>query len=116
LAFSYFASLTLLFFFIFFGIFVFIILLNKKIKQVNASNAKKEDKLQNEILIEDNKNIVNNNSIKKNINYSLSNNVENNQEIKDEKIDEEAINEVFQSGFNARDGILYTEILNKKYF
>ncbi len=109
-------DLTLLFFFIFCGIFVFIILLNKKIKQVNSSNAEKENKLQNEISIEDDKNFANNNLIKNNINYSLSDNVENNQETKDDKIDEEAINEVFQNGFNARDGILYTEILNKKYF
>ncbi|HNQ21070.1 MAG TPA: hypothetical protein PKI46_08425 [Bacteroidales bacterium] len=109
-------DLTLLFFFIFCAIFVFIILINKRIKQINSSNAQKEEKLQNEILIEDNKNITNDNSIKRNINYSLSNNLKIDQEIKDEKVDEEPINEVFQNGFNARDGILYTEILNKKYF
>ncbi|MDD3629445.1 MAG: hypothetical protein PHF55_00235 [Bacteroidales bacterium] len=107
---------TLLFFIIFCGIFVFIILLNKKIKQINSSIANKEKELQNETLIKEEKNIANNNLIKKNINYSLSENIENEQEIKDEKIDEEAINEVFPNGFNARDGILYTEIFNKKYF
>lgn len=106
---------TLLFFIIFCGIFVFILLLNKKIKQITSSNAKKEKEIQNETLIEEEKNITNNNLIK-NINYSLSENIKNDQETKDEKIDEEAINEVFQNGFNARDGILYTEILNKKYF
>ncbi|HOB27097.1 MAG TPA: hypothetical protein PKJ07_03005 [Bacteroidales bacterium] len=109
-------NLSLLFFIIFCGIFVFILLLNKKIKQITSSNAKKEEKLQNKTLIKEEKNITNNNLIKKNINYSLSENIENDQETKDEKIDEEPINEVFQNGFNARDGILYTEILNKKYF
>lgn len=109
-------NLSLLFFIIFCGIFVFILLLNKKIKQITSSNAKKEEKLQNKTLIKEEKNITNNNLIKKNINYSLSENIKNDQETKDEKIDEEAINEVFQNGFNARDGILYTEILNKKYF
>lgn len=108
-------DLSLLVFLIFFGIFVFILLLNKKIKQITSSNAKKEKEIQNETLIEEEKNITNNNLIK-NINYSLSENIKNDQETKDEKIDEEAINEVFQNGFNARDGILYTEILNKKYF
>lgn len=108
-------NLSLLFFIIFCGIFVFILLLNKKIKQITSSNAKKEEKLQNKTLIKEEKNITNNNLIK-NINYSLSENIKNDQETKDEKIDEEAINEVFQNGFNARDGILYTEILNKKYF
>ncbi|HPZ35977.1 MAG TPA: hypothetical protein PL038_02095 [Bacteroidales bacterium] len=108
-------NLSLLFFIIFCGIFVFILLLNKKIKQITSSNAKKEEKLQNQTLIKEDKDITNNNLIK-NINYSLSENIENDQETKDEKIDEEPINEVFQNGFNARDGILYTEILNKKYF
>lgn len=109
-------DLSLLVFLIFFGIFVFLLLLNKKIKQIKSSNANKERKLQNETLIEEENNIANNNLIKKNINYSLSENIKNDQETKDEKIDEEAINEVFQNGFNARDGILYTEILSKKYF
>ncbi|HPU46205.1 MAG TPA: hypothetical protein PLQ91_01060 [Bacteroidales bacterium] len=108
-------NLSLLFFIIFCGIFVFILLLNKKIKQITSSNAKKEEKLQNQTLIKEDKDITNNNLIK-NINYSLSENIQNDQETKDEKIDEEPINEVFQNGFNARDGILYTEILNKKYF
>jgi predicted Holliday junction resolvase-like endonuclease len=108
-------NLTLLFFIIFCGIFVFIILLNKKIKQIKNSNAKKEEKLQNQTLIKEDKDITNTNLIK-NINYPLSENIQNYQETKDEKIDEEPINEVFQNGFNVRDGILYTEILNKKYF
>lgn len=105
-------NFTLLFLIIFCGIFVFIILLNKKIKQINSSNANKEKELQNETLIKEEKNNLN----KKNINYSLSDNVENDQKIKNEKINQEAINEVFPNGFNARDGILYTEIFNKKYF
>ncbi|MDI6832218.1 MAG: hypothetical protein QMD02_00020 [Bacteroidales bacterium] len=109
-------DLSLLVYLIFFGIFVFILLLNKKIKQIKSSNANKERKLQNETLINEEKNIANNNLIKQNVNYSLSENVKNDQETKDEKIDEEAINEVFQDGFNVRDGILYTEILSKKYF
>jgi predicted Holliday junction resolvase-like endonuclease len=115
-------DITLFFFFIFLAIFVFIIFLFNKIKQINNANNKKSEDLQNEILIKDDEIFTNNDLSKKNLNtnnidYSLSDNIYNNKgENVNKNIDETVNNEIFQNGFNAKDGILYTEIFNKKYF
>lgn len=115
-------DLTLFIFFIFLAIFVFIVFLVNKIKQINNANNNKSEEIQNQILIKDDEIITNNDFNKKNLNtnnihYSLSDNIYDNKEKNVNKnIDETANNEIFKNGFNAKDGILYTEIFNKKYF